>query len=126
MTLKNTLLPKLTYSQAQATLALKNASHARQWWHTPLILALGRQRQADSEFQASLVYEEIPGQIGMFHRETVSHKTKQNSPSEFQASLVYKKSSRTDKDVIRGNRVSKQTNKKQNKKKNQRGRGRNK
>ena len=29
----------------------------RWWWHTPLILALGRQRQVDlSEFKASLVY----------------------------------------------------------------------
>ena len=30
---------------------------ARQWWRTPLILALGRQRQTDLfEFKASLVY----------------------------------------------------------------------
>ena len=27
------------------------------WWRTPLIPALGRQRQVDSEFEASLVYK---------------------------------------------------------------------
>jgi hypothetical protein len=27
------------------------------WWRTPLIPALGRQRQAISEFEASLVYK---------------------------------------------------------------------
>jgi hypothetical protein len=27
------------------------------WWHTPVIPALGRQRKADSEFKASLVYK---------------------------------------------------------------------
>jgi hypothetical protein len=30
--------------------------HARQWWPTPLIPALGRQRQVDFGFEASLVY----------------------------------------------------------------------
>ena len=44
--------------------------YARQWWHTPLILALGRQRQVDfwvpgqpelqSEFQDSQGYTEKP------------------------------------------------------------------
>jgi hypothetical protein len=29
---------------------------ARQWWHTSLIPALGRQRQVDLEFEATLVY----------------------------------------------------------------------
>jgi hypothetical protein len=29
---------------------------ARQWWLTPLIPALGRQRQEISEFEARLVY----------------------------------------------------------------------
>ena len=31
--------------------------YAGQWWHTPLIPALGRQRQAISTFKASLVYK---------------------------------------------------------------------
>jgi hypothetical protein len=34
----------------------KNVKVAGRWWHTPLIPALGRQRQQISEFEASLVY----------------------------------------------------------------------
>jgi hypothetical protein len=33
-------------------------------WHKPLIPALGRQRQVDSEFEASLVYSEFQGYTG--------------------------------------------------------------
>jgi hypothetical protein len=33
-----------------------NLFEAGRWWRTPLIPALGRQRQAISEFEASLVY----------------------------------------------------------------------
>jgi hypothetical protein len=57
--------------------SIKNSSHSRAWWRTPLIPALGRQRQADfwvrgqpglqSEFQASQ---------GL-HREALSQKTNQ-------------------------------------------------
>ena len=37
--------------------ALKVEKRAGQWWHTPLIPALGRQRQVDlCECEASLVY----------------------------------------------------------------------
>ncbi len=36
---------------------LYKKKYSRQWWRTPLILALRRQRQVDlSEFEASLVY----------------------------------------------------------------------
>jgi hypothetical protein len=34
----------------------KGLLFAGQWWYAPLIPALGRQRQADFEFKASLVY----------------------------------------------------------------------
>jgi hypothetical protein len=30
---------------------------SRAWWYTPLIPALRKQRQVDSEFEASLVYK---------------------------------------------------------------------
>jgi hypothetical protein len=36
---------------------LKNKHSSRAWWHTPLIPAFWRQRQAISEFEASLVYK---------------------------------------------------------------------
>jgi hypothetical protein len=29
------------------------------WWHLPVIPALGRQRQGDLEFEASLVYHNV-------------------------------------------------------------------
>jgi hypothetical protein len=38
---------------------------AEQWWRTPLIPALRRQRQADFyELEASLAYKASPGQLG--------------------------------------------------------------
>jgi hypothetical protein len=32
--------------------------NSRAWWHTPFNPALGKQRKADSEFEASLFYKE--------------------------------------------------------------------
>jgi hypothetical protein len=42
----------------------------------PLVLPLGRQRQADTcEFKASLVYKASPEQPGLLHRGTLSQET---------------------------------------------------
>ena len=45
-------------------------NQAGQWWRTPLIPALGRQKQADlCEFEASLVYKEhVSGQAPKLKR----------------------------------------------------------
>jgi hypothetical protein len=49
------------------------------WWCTPLIPALGRQRQAISEFEASLVYKVSSWTAMAIQRNPVSkNKTKQN------------------------------------------------
>ena len=52
-------------------------------WHTPLIPALGRQRQADSEFEASLVYRVSSRTARIIQRNPVlknknKNETKQN------------------------------------------------
>jgi hypothetical protein len=46
------------------------------WWRTPLIPALGRQRQADSEFEASLVYKVSSRTARAIKRNPVSKKKK--------------------------------------------------
>jgi hypothetical protein len=35
---------------------------SQEWWHTPVILAFGRLRQEDREFEASMDYTERPCQ----------------------------------------------------------------
>ena len=56
-------IPCGTVSSLSITMSnfLKNSECARWWWRTPLILALGRQKQEDlCEFEASLVYRASP------------------------------------------------------------------
>jgi hypothetical protein len=52
----------------------ENASRA--WWHTPLIPALGRQRQTISEFEASPVYKVSARTARATQRNPVSIKKK--------------------------------------------------
>ena len=62
------------FLKEEMTKSLREIQEARQWWHTPLIPALGRQKQA--EFEASLVYR-------VSSRTTLSRKTKQtNQPNK--------------------------------------------
>ena len=52
---------------------------AEQWWHTPLIPVLGRQRQWISEFKASLVYRVISQTARAIQRNPVSTTTTQTN-----------------------------------------------
>jgi hypothetical protein len=54
------------------------------WWHTPLIPALGKQRQAISEFEASLVHRVSSRTARATQRNPVSKKqtNKQNQTNK--------------------------------------------
>jgi hypothetical protein len=53
---RNAFLSSLGRSQLGFSSKVKETGRAGQWWHTPLIPALGRQKQAVYELEASLVY----------------------------------------------------------------------
>jgi hypothetical protein len=82
----------------------KNVSGDGQWWHKPLIPALGRQRQVAFwvRGQPGLVTEWVPGQPGL-HRETLSKKeniryhfsTKKRVFDKIQCPFMKKKISKT-------------------------------
>ena len=56
---------------ASALMETKSLYHARQWWHTPLIPALRRQRQVDLfSLRPAWSTERVLGKPGL-HRETV-------------------------------------------------------
>jgi hypothetical protein len=114
----------------------KSCLGSRAWWLTPLIPALGRQRQEDfwvggqlglkSEFQDSQGYTEKPclektkQPGGVAHAFTLipALRRQRQAISEFKASLVYRMSSRTAR-AIQRNPVSKNQKKKKRKKKKQ-------
>jgi hypothetical protein len=57
----------------------KESKHCWAWCHTPLILAIGRQRQVDL-YEASLVYKLSSGQLGLATlRNSVLKISKQNN-----------------------------------------------
>jgi hypothetical protein len=58
----------------------QNSVHAGQWWCTPLIPALGRQRQEDHEFEASLVYRVSSRTARATQRNPVSKKKQKTRP----------------------------------------------
>jgi hypothetical protein len=54
---------------------LSKTEESQVWWHIPVIPALGKLRQKDQEFEASLGYTMSSSQLEL-HRETLSQKTK--------------------------------------------------
>jgi hypothetical protein len=55
----------------------RRGEEAGQWWHMPLIPALGKKRQVDSEFEASLVYKVSSRTTRAMQRNPVSKNQKE-------------------------------------------------
>jgi hypothetical protein len=72
------------YAQ-QSSIHLQNEILARQWWCTPLVAALRRQRQMTMSLRSAWSAWRVSGQPGISHRETLSqkqNKTKQNKTKQ--------------------------------------------
>jgi hypothetical protein len=71
---------------------LETELHSQAWWRTPVIPALGRQRQWISEFEASLVYRVSSRTARAIQRNPVlkkpTHTKKPNKPKKEMALLM--------------------------------------
>jgi hypothetical protein len=67
---------KIVFSVSVKDFSFEKENIAGRWWCMPLIPALGRQRQVDSEFEASLVYRVSSRTASVIQRNPVLKKKK--------------------------------------------------